>query len=683
MEFRKFKLAFQTNFDKLVDGADRLFEVAVDKDEMWNLYLDSFPEGTNPIYRTRREYDCSCCRHFIKDIGAAVVIKDNQVHTIWGFDTGSTTFQPVVDALDAYVKSKAVNGVYFTTSKNIGTDKSREVSSDGVTTYEHFYVELPARHVFRKDRCEGDVQNEFRTAKEVFKRSLDEITDEAVETVLELICSNTLYRGAEWADALNKFAALKNDYNALPDELKNNFAWAESVKVGPSVSKIRNHSIGTLLVAISEGVELDEAVRKYEAIVAPANYKRPKAIFTKKMVEEAQNKITELGFLDSLSRRFATLDDITVNNILFSNRDAAKRIPGAADVFDTMMGEAKTTPKKFSKVEEISIDKFLADVLPTAQEVEVYFENKHTGNMVSLIAPKVPDSKPMFKWGNGFSWAYTGNMTDSMMKERVKAAGGDVDGVLRFSIQWNDEAGRRDANDLDAHCKEPAGGMHIYYASPGNTKTGGNLDVDIRVPIRDVPAVENITWPVKHRMIPGVYQFWVHQYNNRGGRGGFRAEIEFDGTIYSFNYDKELRQEEDVKVADVTLHPDGTFTIKEHLSSTQSSSDVWGLKTNNFVPVSVVMFSPNYWDEQTGIGNKHFFFMLKGCINPESPNGFYNEYLKNELITHKRVFEALGGKMAVEPVEDQLSGIGFSSTKRAELVVKVKGQTERIMKIKF
>ena len=52
-------------------------------------------------------------------------------------------------------------------------------------------------------------------------------------------------------------------------------------------------------------------------------------------------------------------------------------------------------------------------------------------------------------------------------------------------------------------------------------------------------------------------------------------------------------------------------------------------------------------------------------------------------MKHKRVFEALGSKMRVEPSEEQLSGLGFSSTQRNALVCKVSGSFNRMIKITF
>ena len=519
-----------------------------------------------------------------------------------------------------------------------------------------------------------------RDTAHVFGRSLSEISMEAIDTVLELIESNTLYKGTEWKSPLYELRTHKLKYDSLPDEKKILYAWANAEKAGMVLGRIRNHSIGVLLTDVTNGEDLNIAVTRYEKIVAPTNYKRPKAIFTAKMLEEAKRTITELGYIDSLQRRYAKLDDITVNNVLFSNKDVAKRIKGG--VFDEMLSEAKTAPKKFDRVEEIQIDKFIADVLPGAKELEAYVENRHAPNMVSLIAPINKTAPSMFKWGNAFSWAYTGNITDSNIRENVKNAGGNVDGVLRFSIQWNDTE-EYSRNDLDAHCITPIRGQHIYYGMKKDPFTGGELDVDIRIPVQGEPAVENITWASKSRMMTGRYEFAVNQYANRGGRDGFRAEIAFDGKVYSYDYSHELRQNETVKVAIVTLDINGKFTIENKLPTTTSSKDLWGIKTMQFVPVTVVMYSPNFWDGQSGIGNKHYMFMLKDCINPEKPNGFYNEFLKQELADHKRVFEALGGKMAVEYVDDQLSGLGFSSTLRNNLVVKVKGATERVMKINF
>lgn len=47
--FMKFKKALQKHFDEMQKEATHLFEVNVDKDELWNTYLDSFPAGTNEI----------------------------------------------------------------------------------------------------------------------------------------------------------------------------------------------------------------------------------------------------------------------------------------------------------------------------------------------------------------------------------------------------------------------------------------------------------------------------------------------------------------------------------------------------------------------------------------------------------------------------------------------------------
>lgn len=682
MTFVEMRNRLLEHFNEMQEG--ELFEVQFDKDKLWELYLESFPSDKNKIFRERREHDCSCCRHFVKQMGGIVTIRYNKIVSIWDFDVfDDDTYGPSLKAMSDYIHTCKIENPFYSKERRIGTLNNKELSDDIVITWNHFYADIPSEYVVSGYSKETE-QAKIRDTKNVFKRSLDEFSLESVNIILELISQGSLYRGEEHKTILEKFRQYLVEYSNLPENEKDLYAWENAKTAGMSVGRIRNHAIGTLLIDISNDVDLDTAVRKYESIVAPINYKRPKAIFTKKMLEDAKKTISEMGYMDSLKRRYATLDDITVNNILFSNRDASKRITGT-DVFDDLASEVSVNPKKFDKVEEINIQTFIDSVLPTAKEIEVLFENRLASNMVSLIAPEDKDSKTMFKWNNNFCWAYTGNIADSM-KERVKSVGGSVTGDLRFSIQWNESG--KDNVDLDAHCFT-ANHDEIYYNVKRDYLTGGELDVDIQRPNTDPRlkddhiAVENITFPDRIRMTDGTYTFFVHQYYGTL-KYGFRAEIEFDGNTYSFDYPDMIRQGDRVDVATVTLK-NGEFTIKSMLPETNrvNSKKIWNLNTNQFIPVSVVMYSPNYWDEQSGIGNKHYFFMLKDCVNPETPNGFYNEFLNVELDKHKRVMEALGSKLAVAKADDQLSGIGFSSTQRNHIIVKVKGNTERTLKVTF
>lgn len=668
--FKQFKKVIHEQFIKM--SKSELFCVDIEKDELWGAYLKSFPEGSNPIFRERTEHDCQCCKQFIRACGNVVAIIDNKLISIWDVIIGGH-YQVVADALSKLVKSEKVENTFLHYEANLGTDSSlQQLKNGGILKFDHFHYKLPNKFVKHKDEI-GTVLSNIRSGKEVFKRGLDEISIDAVETVLELIEQKSIYRGEEHKSIVDLFLKHKVEYDKLEVKHQDNYCWSESV-ILKAAARIRNSVIGTLLVDVSDGKELDFAVRSFETKVAPTNYKRPTAVITKSMIENAQKKVEELGIGDSLQRRFAVQDDITINNVLFADRSVKK----AMNVFDEMSNEVPDDVKKMEKVDEVEISTFINDILPKAESIELMLENRHSGNLMSLIAPVNKDAMPIFSWHNNFSWAYNGDIADSM-KERVKKAGGNVEGVLRFTIQWND--GDNNQNDFDAHCIEPNGNLIDYHKKGRIQPSSGMLDVDIQQPGNKV-AVENIIHTDINKIQPGDHEFLVHNYRHNGGKTGFTAQIEYDGKIYSYSYGKELRQGEKVSVATVNFNKESGFKFVKSLPSSQSSKQVWNVATQKFQKVSMIMNSPNHWDEKAN-GNKHLFFILDGCKNENSARGFFNEFLKSDLIEHRKVFEVLGSKMKASVTDNQLSGLGFSSTQKNSIFCKVTGAFTRTIKINF
>lgn len=667
MNFGKFAKTVENQFNGMAKG--KLYRVELSKDEAWEAYMAAFPEGTNEIYKERIEYDCQTCKNFIRNIANVVAIVDGKMVSVWDVKADGY-YNDVAEAMSKLVKSKDIQSIFLVSEPKFGAPHTVQVLDDGATlTWNHFSCVVPQNFVKPNDlgRLIGLSSSQFG----VFKRGLDEISPEAVEIVLDLIASNSIYRGEEFKKNVTEFRNLQKEYSKLKSEKKKKlFVWSN---LDNGYGLIRNSVIGTLLTDISDGVTLENAVKSFEDKVAPTNYKRTTALVTKGMIKKAMETINKLGIEPSLHRRMASIEDITVNNVLFADKSAAKVMKGGVE--ELLMGSVVETPKKFDKVEEVSVDKFVSDILPRAESLEVLVTNKHTPNFVTLTAPVYDNAPNLFKWGNAFAWSYNGNIADSGMKERVKAAGGKVDGVLRFSIQWNEEHKDKN-NDLDAHCTSPK--SHIYF-SQRRGSCGGVLDVDITAP-RMVTAVENITWQDLSTMPDGEYKFYVRNYSVHNTKG-FRAEIEMNGEVFTYDYPSSVGCGRNVTVATVTLK-NGEFTIKHSLKSTTSSQKVYGVDTETFVKVKTMMFSPNHWDgEETG--NRHYFFMLEGCKTDEEVRGIYNEFLKPELNEHRKVFELLGSKMMCEPTDTQLSGVGFSTTKRNELVVKVGGATSRMVKVLF
>lgn len=669
MKFLDFRFAVAEQFKKMSKFG--LLRADINGRELSERYLAAFMPEDNPMFRARHVHDCNCCKSFIRTVGNVVAFdSEGNLMTIWDDDMGAGQYGYVSRSLASVVRRAGIQGAFTHHSATAGQMATFEGTGEAQIKWDHFSVSIPQQYVLTGTAA-SNYENVVKGNYDVLSRSLQEFTPQTIETVLELIRENNLYRGAEFKRQLEDFyTILKHQLQA--GESPSETAWqtiGKAIQQGnPStnpVFRIRNTSIGTLLIDIESGVPLDEAVRKFEAVVAPGNYKRPKPVVTKLMVDQAQKQIEAAGLENALYRQFAKPSDLPTEHVLFkSNNEVVNK-----SLFD---GLAQNTPKDFGRASAMSMKEFIDNVLPTAKKVELFFDNQLKGNLFSLIGPQDPTAKELFKWPNLFSWAYSGDVADSV-KERIKNAGGNVDGFISCRLGWNNH------DDLDLWLIFPDG-SHVNYST--SRRGGIALDVDMnngftRELVND--PVEHIVFDNEAAARPGRYKLRVYNYNLRDLKNNtYELSIHQKGKTFKHcDINPGYRN-----CSEFVFDIDSSHNVQcSSMSEDKVSQDVWGVKTNSFVEVDCFFKSPNYWS--TEVGNLHYMFALKDCKNPGAVRGFFNEYLKNELNDFRKVFELLGSKTLVEPKENtpQVSGLGFSSTQRNSLVFQVTSATKRLVRV--
>ena len=641
-DFKEFAKPVKARFEEMSKG--ELF-VTDCGDGIFDAYLQAFPEGTNPVLRQRTVHDCVCCKQFIRRLGKLVAIKDGKVTTVWGGLKLPEPYKTVADKMDELVRCARVTNVFRTKEKAYGT--SHNYDSKTNERYDHFHGEVASRHYATDpDAKRGEQDTIFL----VMRRGLTEIRDEDLESVLDLIESNGIYRGEEHKDAVKGFMSLKAAWTAGgKSEL---FVWEN---LGHRYARFRNTVIGSLLVELAEGKDLDAAVKSFETKVAPANYKRPTSVITQKMVEQAVQTLTDLGLHGAIARRYAKLSDVSVNDVLFVDNDAKGKMK---DGISALLEGSVVKHRKFDvdNATPVAADAFVRDVLPGAKTLDVFLENRHAGNFVSLTGADGPER--LFKWDNNFAWSYDGDVADSV-KQRVKAAGGKIDCKLRVSLSWFN------TDDLDLHVQTPDG-AHVYY---GDKR--GILDVDMNAHTVTRNPVENLAF---NTLKDGWYKVWVNQFNRRETTDfGFAIEIEYGGHLRQYSYAKAMKNKEDVQCFRLRVHKGELVEVATDLVGGASSQEKWGVKTQELVPVQLVCHSPNHWGDNAA-GAKHLIFALKGCKNPDTTRGIYNEFLRGDLDKHRKVFEVLGNKTKCPKSDEQVSGVGFTAARGDTVTVVVDGK---------
>ena len=668
-DFKAFADQVGRRFTALQAGPE-LFVTDCTGDELYAQYLAAFPEGTNPRYRERTEHDCSNCRGFLRHFGGVPAIDPGtlDVQTVWDGSVLPFPYDVVAARLREFVATQGVRGLFRVSQPSFSVQKTVMAGERGFLRYDHLHGMARARFVAR----DGEQAGVHETSVQVLRDGLERLEAGALDTVLELIKAKQLYRGDEHRRKVERFKAVQERYRALTGELQQRFVMVTALDL--DASRFKNSVIGTLVEDLSAGVDLEQAVRTFEARVAPQNYQRTSQVISPRMVEDAMKTIKALGL--NVSRRMARLEDVSVNNVLWVDTTARPLMKdGLAGI---LAGAVQVrAPKVTGKnVAEIGVDSFLADVLPGAQSMKLLVEPALSGHFVTLPTAAEEGGRLPFKWDNPFAWSYAGGVTDSIT-ERVKSAGGNVKALLRFSLAWTN------TDDLDIHLRYRGAGGRQEQISFRNRTSGlsglrGGLDVDMNVRGETRLPVENIAFT---QLLPGTYAVSVNNFNRRENRDvGFTLQVADAAGLTNYAYPAAVAHKQTVECLTATVDAQGNVTYSASAALSQTSAEVtgekWGVPFGHLAEVRCVMLSPNHWDGRE-VGNRHWFFILKEARTDEQPRGLYNEYLRADLAKHRKVFDVIGERTRPVITGEQLSGIGVSSTLRRSVVFEVTAPTGR------
>lgn len=632
------------------------------------VYLDNIPKEYNPIFRERRYFDGNYDKRFLRAVGKmAMITEDYKVVSLWDFES-KTVLEPARKAMLEAVKECNIKDLFLHFEKWVGNEPNVD-SKDNRIIWEHYLYRLPNSLVEKNDYI-PTVKGKYRAEYETLSRSLKEVNIEDLTTVIDLIEYNDIYRGREFLKVLIEWRSDKEEYDKINTDEYVWYITIKGMKKERTLFKYRNSVIGSLITDLYEGKDLESAVKSYESKVAPSNYKRPKALVTTRMVDDAKAKLEELGFLDSIYRAPAKLTDIPTDKVLFTSQEVR-----SLSVFDDLKKDATNNITKkvnLKEAKEVGMKEFF-EMLPNVRKIDLYPNIDVNSSKLVMTKPYYEDSPSPFKWDNGFSWTYTDTDSADSITQRVKNAGGNVDGEVRFSLSWDN------TDDLDIILENAYTGDMIFFDRKRNL--GGELDIDANFMTIMENPVENIYWNSINDMADGKYYVRVNNYTRRTNSDqGFKLQMAVLGEVVTYSCStNEVNHHEQM----LTVYKNGRSIDIIDVNEKLPKEDISG---KQFIEVKNILKSPNAWSDKV-IGNEHVIFLADGIEVNFHVRGFFNEQLNATLNEHRKVTEVLGSKLKLSPDkfegDDIAKGYGFSTTSNKNFYLRLTFENGRKELIKL
>lgn len=126
--------------------------------------------------------------------------------SIWNFDA-PYPFTDAVEVLNDSVLSRPISNVFLSKEVEVGVDSNFEYNKETKQSreWQHFYFKLPSNQTCQSDDSLESELGKLTALREVFERSLQSCTLDAVDLVLSRIEANDVYRLAEEKEVVLNF----------------------------------------------------------------------------------------------------------------------------------------------------------------------------------------------------------------------------------------------------------------------------------------------------------------------------------------------------------------------------------------------------------------------------------------------------------------------------------------------
>lgn len=450
----------QDSFDAYLDAIQKrvaalpdttpLFVTDVDTERLFEAYLARVGDGNMQYHR------CSTCKSFFRRFGGIVTIDPEtgkRTSLFWDPLLARSYYRDAIGWVQDLVERGDIRDVFFTRERTWGTRETREPR---LWTHYGFTPNAGRRWTRRALTDQQGIaakKEDFRTVK----RALGEWKEATLKTAVALLKSGQLpgaektLGAAEWLLRLSG-TARKND--AL--------LWLAVASAPEGFCHPRSGMLGMLCDNIESGKSGEEIVRAHGNAMRPDVYRRPTAPASDGAITAAEKLVEQLGIAPSLERRFATLDDVQV--AVWRPKAPEK----AEGVFGHLRPKAAKGPVTSLKTVNISIEKFLADVLPDALSIELHVPSH--GNFYALTTALHEDAPPILQWDmedqrNPVSWyTYTSGSLASQWNLSSDARA-KVAAVVALPCHWHGKRSNYDARYffLLENCKDTRRGAYGLF----------------------------------------------------------------------------------------------------------------------------------------------------------------------------------------------------------------------------